>query len=45
MGGGLPIYHEMSEEMIAYVAEQIGGFFQKSENTLGAVAQLAEHHG
>jgi hypothetical protein len=35
----------MSEEMIACVAERIGSFFQKSENTLGAVAQLAERHG
>jgi dTDP-4-amino-4,6-dideoxygalactose transaminase len=41
----LPIYPEMSEEMMAYVVERIGEFFQKSENTLGAVAQLAERHG
>jgi dTDP-4-amino-4,6-dideoxygalactose transaminase len=41
----LPIYPEMSEEMIAYVVERSRSFFQKSENTLGAVAQLAERHG
>jgi len=31
----LPIYPEMTEEMIAYVAERIGDFFLESENTLG----------
>jgi len=39
----LPIYPEMSEEVIAYVVERIGSFFQRSENT--PVAQLAEHRG
>ncbi len=41
----IPIYPEMSDETIAYVVERIGSFFQKSENTLKAVAQLAERHG
>ena len=41
----VPIYPEMSDEAIAYVVERIASFFQKSENTLGAVAQLAERHG
>jgi dTDP-4-amino-4,6-dideoxygalactose transaminase len=35
----LPIYPELSEKMIANVVEQIGSFFQKSENTLGIEAQ------
>jgi dTDP-4-amino-4,6-dideoxygalactose transaminase len=41
----VPMYPEMTEEMIGCVVERIGSFFQKSENTLGAVAQLAERHG
>jgi dTDP-4-amino-4,6-dideoxygalactose transaminase len=41
----LPIYPEMTEEMIAYVVERVGDFFPGSENTLGAVAQLAEGRG
>jgi dTDP-4-amino-4,6-dideoxygalactose transaminase len=41
----IPIYPEMTEEMIAYVVERIESFFLKSENTFGAVAQLAERHG
>ena len=39
----LPIYPEMTEEMIAYIVDRIESFFQKSENI--AVAQLAERHG
>jgi dTDP-4-amino-4,6-dideoxygalactose transaminase len=38
----LPIYPELTEEMIAYVVECIGRFFQNSEST--APAQLAERH-
>jgi dTDP-4-amino-4,6-dideoxygalactose transaminase len=41
----LPIYPEMSEEMIAYIAERLNSFFQESGNTFGVVAQLAERHG
>jgi dTDP-4-amino-4,6-dideoxygalactose transaminase len=41
----LPIYPEMSEEMIAYVAERMQNFYQESENTFGPIAQLAERHG
>jgi dTDP-4-amino-4,6-dideoxygalactose transaminase len=40
----IPIYPEMTEEMIAYVVERIESFFQESENTFGAVAQLVERH-
>ena len=38
----LPIYPEMTEEVIAYVSERIASFFQKSESSFGAEAQLAE---
>jgi dTDP-4-amino-4,6-dideoxygalactose transaminase len=41
----LPIYPEMSDDTIAYVVERIASFFQKSESSLGAVAQMAERHG
>jgi dTDP-4-amino-4,6-dideoxygalactose transaminase len=41
----LPIYPEMGEEMIAYVAGRIESFFQELGNTFGAVTQLAERHG
>jgi dTDP-4-amino-4,6-dideoxygalactose transaminase len=41
----LPIYPEITDEMIGFVVEQIGSFFQKSENTLGTKAQLAERRG
>jgi dTDP-4-amino-4,6-dideoxygalactose transaminase len=41
----LPIYPEMTEEAIAYVVERLVDFFLESENTLGAVAQLAEGRG
>jgi dTDP-4-amino-4,6-dideoxygalactose transaminase len=37
----LPIYPEMTAEMTAYVAENVGDFFQKSGSTSAAVAQLA----
>ena len=40
----IPIYPEMTEEMIGYVAEHMRSFFQESENTFAAVAQLAERH-
>jgi dTDP-4-amino-4,6-dideoxygalactose transaminase len=36
----LPIYPEMPEQAIEYVSEQIGSFFQKSENLLGAASAL-----
>ena len=38
----LPIYPEMTEEVIAYVSERIASFFQKSESSFEAEAQLAE---
>jgi dTDP-4-amino-4,6-dideoxygalactose transaminase len=38
----LPIYPEMTEEMIAYVVEQIEKFFRRSVDISGTVAQLAE---
>ena len=41
----LPIYPEMTDEMIEFVVEHIDSFFQKSENTLGTEAQMAERHG
>ena len=42
----LPIYPEMTEEMVAYVAEVIESFFEKSETPFGAVPQLVERrHG
>jgi len=41
----LPIYPEMTERMIAYVAERIGDFFQQPENNLRNVPQLAERGG
>jgi dTDP-4-amino-4,6-dideoxygalactose transaminase len=41
----LPIYPEMTDEMIACVVERIGDFFLDSEDSLGAVAQLAEDRG
>jgi dTDP-4-amino-4,6-dideoxygalactose transaminase len=41
----LPIYPEMSEEMIAYVVGCTASFFEKSESNLGAIAQLAERRG
>jgi dTDP-4-amino-4,6-dideoxygalactose transaminase len=41
----LPIYPEITDEMIEFVAEHIDSFFQKSENTLGTEAQMAERHG
>jgi dTDP-4-amino-4,6-dideoxygalactose transaminase len=41
----LPIFPEMTEEMISYVAESIGSFFKESEDKSGAVAQMAERHG
>ena len=40
----LPIYPEMTEEMIAYVVDRIATFFNISKHTLGAVAQLVERH-
>ena len=41
----LPIYPEMTERMIAYVAERIGDFFQQPENNSRKVPQLAERGG
>jgi dTDP-4-amino-4,6-dideoxygalactose transaminase len=41
----IPIYPEMTEEMIAYVAERVQNFFQESESAFGTVAQLAERRG
>ena len=41
----LPIYPEMTDEMIEFVVEHIDSFFQKSKNTLGTEAQMAERHG
>jgi dTDP-4-amino-4,6-dideoxygalactose transaminase len=41
----IPIYSEMTEELVAYVAKCVEGFFQKSEKTFGAVAQLVERRG
>jgi len=41
----LPIYPEMTDEMITCVVERIGDFFLDSEDSLGAVAQLAEDRG
>lgn len=40
----LPIYPEMTEEMIAYVVERSANYFKTSEHTAEAVAQLAERH-
>jgi dTDP-4-amino-4,6-dideoxygalactose transaminase len=37
----LPIYPEMSEEMVAYVAERIRNFLQESGASSGEAAQLA----
>jgi dTDP-4-amino-4,6-dideoxygalactose transaminase len=36
----LPIYPEMTEEMIAFVVKHIGSFFQKSENSFPVAAQV-----
>lgn len=41
----LPIYPEITDEMIEFVVEHIDSFFQKSENTLGIEGQLAERYG
>ncbi len=41
----LPIYPEITDEMIEFVVEHIDSFFQKSENPLGIEGQLAERHG
>jgi dTDP-4-amino-4,6-dideoxygalactose transaminase len=41
----LPIYPEITDEMIEFVVEHIDSFFQKSKNTLGTEAQMAERHG
>jgi hypothetical protein len=42
----LAIYPEMTEEMVAHVAEVIESFFEKSETPFGAVPQLVERrHG
>ncbi len=35
----------MTDEMIAYVADSIGSFFQKSGNRLVPVAQMSESSG
>jgi dTDP-4-amino-4,6-dideoxygalactose transaminase len=40
----LPIYPEITEQMMGHVVEGIASFFQRSENNSGAVAQLAERH-
>jgi len=41
----LPIYPEITDEMIGFVVEHIDSFFQKSENILGIEGQLAERYG
>jgi dTDP-4-amino-4,6-dideoxygalactose transaminase len=41
----IPIYPEMTEEMITYVAECIEGFFHEANKSLEAGARLAERHG
>jgi dTDP-4-amino-4,6-dideoxygalactose transaminase len=38
----LPIYPEMTEEVIAYITERIASFCQKSKSSFEAEAQLAE---
>jgi dTDP-4-amino-4,6-dideoxygalactose transaminase len=40
----LPIYPEMTEEMIAYVVERSANYFETSEHTVKAMTQLAERH-
>jgi dTDP-4-amino-4,6-dideoxygalactose transaminase len=40
----LPIYPEISEEMIAYVAERMQSFFREPANRFRTVTQLAERH-
>ena len=35
----IPIYPEMTDQAIEYVAGQIGSFFQKSESLQGAAVQ------
>jgi len=39
----LPIYPEMTKEMIGQVAECIGSFFEDPDNTAAKVIQFAEH--
>ena len=41
----IPIYPEMSEEMVSYVAQVIERFFQRSGNSFVAVAQSTEPLG
>jgi len=41
----LPIYPEITDEMIEFVVEQIDSFFQKSENAFETKTQLAERQG
>jgi dTDP-4-amino-4,6-dideoxygalactose transaminase len=41
----LPIYPEMSEQMIAYVVKRIDDFFQQPENSLGKARQLVGSRG
>ena len=41
----IPIYPEMTEEMIVYVAECIESFFRYLGNASGTIAQLAERRG
>jgi dTDP-4-amino-4,6-dideoxygalactose transaminase len=41
----LPIYPEITDEMIEFVVEHIDSFFQKSKNSFGTEAQMAERHG
>ena len=41
----IPIYPEMTEEMMAYVSENVGSFFQNSKETFGAVSELVERRG
>jgi dTDP-4-amino-4,6-dideoxygalactose transaminase len=41
----LPIYPEITDEMIGFVVEHIDSFFQESENILGIEGQLAERYG
>lgn len=36
----LPIYSEMTHDVIAYVVEHISDFFQKSENTSGVIGSV-----
>jgi dTDP-4-amino-4,6-dideoxygalactose transaminase len=40
----LPIFPEMTDEMIAYVANHIRGFFKGDHAVSGTEAQLAGHH-